>query len=517
MLKKVTVLVFSFVFVVFATVIWAQVSPSKVGTTDNNRGINYNNGSCIDRAPNGQVVCIWGTGDNYSQQVMWTVYDSEFQFWWTPQVLANGNGDRTTPALVADDNNHFHATWSNDYKVAYAQFDGSAWSTPIVVWDDTIRCNKNSIIVGTDGKIWIAWSTYRHADNVNEWLMISHSEDNGASWSAPDTLAKDMHPGIVSSYFCIPFLAAGPDGVIAVAYREKDTDITGFYSIFYQEWDGSTWTDAERITVLSDSADCYQSSIEYDSHGRLHCVFYTDENDWPSVDMGQIYYTWKDEGGDWSEPVTITDAPDGKADYPAIAVGDNDALYVTYLQNSPSTGSGILQIFAVTSNDRGATWSDSVRITDGTVDMDLRSVSIGKNPQPPGANVEGGADLFWVQPDDTEPDGYSLYYGRIPYVETTDVTIHSKNEIPTSFRLGQNYPNPFNPTTTIQFDMKNSGHVSLKVYNTSGQEVATVVNKNMQAGSHKALFDASDLSSGVYFYKIITDNFTATKKMLLLQ
>lgn len=514
MLKKATVFLLSMVLVLASSFVWGQVSPSKVGTSDTNYGINYNNGPCIDRAPSGQVVCIWATGDTYSQQVMWTIFDNDFQFWWTPQALGTGNGDRTTPALVADDNNHFHATWSDNYVIKYSQFDGTTWTTPTTVWDDTVDANKNSIAVAPDGKIWLAWSTYRHSDNVNEWLMISHSDDNGATWSAPDTLAKDMHPGIVSSYFCIPYIATGPDGKVAVAYREKDTDVSSFYQVYCQEYDGATWTDPAAISDFGLTVDVYQGSIEYDSHGRLHCVFYTDEADWPSVDLGNIYYTWKDEGGAWASPVMISFAADGKADYPALAIGENDALYVNYLQNSAG---GNLQVFTLTSNDRGATWSDAVQVSDGTVNMDLRSVSIGKHPRPAGANFEGGADLFWVQPDAAEPDGYSFWYGRIPWVETTDVTIQTNNEIPRSFRLGQNYPNPFNPTTTIQFDLKTAGNVELKVYNSSGQEVATVVNKALPAGFHRVDFNASNLSSGIYFYKLTTDNFTATKKMLLLQ
>ncbi|MFZ5515652.1 MAG: T9SS type A sorting domain-containing protein [Candidatus Zhuqueibacterota bacterium] len=517
MAKRVTVFLMSVIFIMTAALALAQVSPSKIAPTDNTYGINYNNGSCIDRAPNGQVLCVWATGDAYNKQVLWSIYDNDFLFWWTPQVLGNGNGDRTTPTVIADDMNHFHATWSDNYTLMYSQFDGTNWTTPTVVWNDTVDANKNSIVIGSDGKIWIAWSTYRQADNVNEWLMICNSTDNGLTWNPPDTLAKDMHPGIISSYFCVPHLAAGPDGKIAVAYREKDTNISAFYQVFYQEYSGGTWTDAAMITDYALTVDCYQASIEYDSKGRLHCAFYTDEVDWPSVDLGQIYYTWKDEGGLWSAPVAISHVADGKADYPAIAIGDNDALYVTYLQNSPVSASGKLQVFAVTSDDRGTTWSDSARISDGTVNMDLRSVSIGKHPRATGANFQGGADLCWIEPDVSEPDGYSLHYGRIPWVETTGVASNNNPDVPTTFRLGQNYPNPFNPTTTIQFDLKTAGHVELTVYSLTGQQVARLANEAMPAGYHRVQFDATGFSSGIYMYKLTTDNFTATRKMLLLQ
>ncbi len=85
------------------------------------------------------------------------------------------------------------------------------------------------------------------------------------------------------------------------------------------------------------------------------------------------------------------------------------------------------------------------------------------------------------------------------------------------FDLQQNYPNPFNPTTTIKFSVPKDGMVTLKVYNLLGQEVATLISEEMQAGSYKVNFDASKLGSGVYFYKLQAGNNNATKKMILLK
>lgn len=89
--------------------------------------------------------------------------------------------------------------------------------------------------------------------------------------------------------------------------------------------------------------------------------------------------------------------------------------------------------------------------------------------------------------------------------------------IPAAYELGQNYPNPFNPTTQIRFGLPEAGLVSMKVYNLIGQEVATLVNEYRNAGNHVVDFNASKLTSGVYFYAITANNFTSTKKMLLLK
>ena len=86
-----------------------------------------------------------------------------------------------------------------------------------------------------------------------------------------------------------------------------------------------------------------------------------------------------------------------------------------------------------------------------------------------------------------------------------------------TYKLEQNYPNPFNPTTNINFSIQKAGLVTLKVYNILGQEVSTLINNEMNAGTYNFNFNASNLSSGVYFYTINTGNYVATKKMILMK
>ncbi|MDP4116982.1 MAG: T9SS type A sorting domain-containing protein, partial [Bacteroidota bacterium] len=86
-----------------------------------------------------------------------------------------------------------------------------------------------------------------------------------------------------------------------------------------------------------------------------------------------------------------------------------------------------------------------------------------------------------------------------------------------SYTLGQNYPNPFNPSTVISFSVPKAGLVTLKVYNLLGQEVATLVNSNLQANNYKVTFDAKNLTSGVYFYTIKAGDFSLSKKMIFIK
>jgi hypothetical protein len=87
----------------------------------------------------------------------------------------------------------------------------------------------------------------------------------------------------------------------------------------------------------------------------------------------------------------------------------------------------------------------------------------------------------------------------------------------TEYALHQNFPNPFNPVTTIAFDVLAEGNVTLKIYNLMGQEVRTVVNGSMLKGRHTVAFDAGNLSSGIYLYRVEVNGFAAEKKMLLMK
>ncbi len=103
--------------------------------------------------------------------------------------------------------------------------------------------------------------------------------------------------------------------------------------------------------------------------------------------------------------------------------------------------------------------------------------------------------------------------GKYEYSKEIEVSYQIVKE----FALAQNYPNPFNPTTNISFKLAESGKVSVKIFNAIGQEVAELVNKTMEAGSHEVTFNASELPSGAYFCRMNAGGFTKTSKMLLIK
>ncbi|REL24955.1 T9SS C-terminal target domain-containing protein [Rhodohalobacter sp. SW132] len=119
---------------------------------------------------------------------------------------------------------------------------------------------------------------------------------------------------------------------------------------------------------------------------------------------------------------------------------------------------------------------------------------------------------FSITGDDARVDYFILYSqsgGTITDIE--------KNEIVEGYELQQNYPNPFNPTTQISFTLPQSGNVSLAVYNVIGQRVAVLANEVLQSGQHTYSFDASNLASGMYLYRLQTDNFSSVRKMMLIK
>lgn len=150
-----------------------------------------------------------------------------------------------------------------------------------------------------------------------------------------------------------------------------------------------------------------------------------------------------------------------------------------------------------------------------------------QDPKPEGAVIVSSTGVFGWKPSNKQAgkwqivvlasDGVFSTASRIAYVTVNPDTKVEAEEIPSSFELYQNYPNPFNPTTSIKFGLPKESHVRLSVYTILGQEVATLVNSVMSAGYHTVNFDASNLPSGMYIYKIDAGDFSQIKKMLLMK
>ena len=134
-----------------------------------------------------------------------------------------------------------------------------------------------------------------------------------------------------------------------------------------------------------------------------------------------------------------------------------------------------------------------------------------------------GYDMFtlllasYVSSDGTKNDvsNFNTVYLNIVTTDIEDSDVSSGS--PNSYTLGQNYPNPFNPTTTIPFEVVSGGNAKISVYNVLGQEVAVIADTFFPVGQHTVTFDASNMSSGIYFYKLEMNGFIDMKRLILLR
>lgn len=201
--------------------------------------------------------------------------------------------------------------------------------------------------------------------------------------------------------------------------------------------------------------------------------------------------------GDWIRD-TLDYTGDRSRTCDLIAVRNTASQFkVTYAQDNPSAPAGFYRSFT------GSSWSAKIQMTSSVPD------TIWAEPR--AGYVLGGGDNgigIW-----SSMNGYNGYCSR----NMSSTTGMISNQIPNGFSLSQNYPNPFNPATTIKFALPVSGNVTLKVFDVTGRLVSEIVNGNLQAGLHEVNFNASNLSSGAYFYKLETKDFTDIKKMVLVK
>ncbi|MGE5796191.1 MAG: Omp28-related outer membrane protein [Ignavibacteria bacterium] len=131
--------------------------------------------------------------------------------------------------------------------------------------------------------------------------------------------------------------------------------------------------------------------------------------------------------------------------------------------------------------------------------------------------VASNCNLIAFVYKDTPPLNQSEIQQSTLQSVTNPLGVNGNIKIPSEYRLEQNYPNPFNPVTHIIYSIPKGGNVSLKIYDVLGNEVSVFIDGFMKAGTYNAEFNAANFASGVYFYTLKTDEFTATKKMLLIK
>lgn len=465
------------------------------------------------------------------------------------------NETATSKSIVSSFNPYY--VYPEDDQQQYLKdvinFFGVTAADSILLVDDDNRYNNEDVVQKAIDALGIPYRTFDCGDNggmatdipsytndlAGKKLVIWFTGDEYqdlAFWSINDTVNADLKTYLDdtgSQLFVI-----GKSWMYDKYGNAPDTLHAGDFAYDYlgiSIYDAQSWTDDgnKGVTQL-DNVDNTLGvstvakigwknngtrqgvpSIATDPSYNLHMV-YKDDSD------GSIKYK-KYDGSTWSEAMRIDASADTMyVDRPNISIDPNYGVYVIWREETSKVdGKSIYNIFYRTSPDGGATWNDPVQLSNSSyVNADGYStyratIGIKVRDEIPG-KFNGGADVVWVEASEASSLGYYIMYGNIPYVGIlTD--IKNETEIPEKFELGQNYPNPFNPSTTFTFSIPEREFVTLSIYNTLGEKVSEIVNKDMQTGTYDVKWNAGNFTSGVYFARLTAGKNVQVRKVMLLK
>ncbi len=403
---------------------------------------------------------------------------------------------------------------------------GATWNEQTVPWTSTTHDFYETMFVdenngysgGTSGRLmnttdggttWTELTTNNTSTIYDLWafdantaIIIGSSAncqkttDGGATWS-------NIFVGIPGSFFSIKFYDADPNVGYIAGYDSPAPTLARTTD------KGDTWTPL----VLPTS---------FEQFGSAWGLGIVDENTlWVSEVGGGIFYT-NDAGATWS----LMEQVSTNGLYDIAIVGDDMWL----------TGSGgtILKGYsnpiipveltsfgaAVSGNDVILTWNTATETNNSGFQVERKLNDTWNRigfVEGKGTTTNPSSYTYTDKPNSNGTVYYRLkqidFDGSFEYSNIVEVNIAQPNV----YSLDQNYPNPFNPTTTIKYSIAEDTQVSLKIYDILGNEITKLVNEYQQAGTHSFEFDASSLSSGVYFYELSAGQFLSTKKMIILK
>lgn len=343
--------------------------------------------------------------------------------------------------------------------------------------------DNNHIVKTTDAGT--TWKTVLEASAFNSRSLVGGicfpTTNTGYAWCSVNEYAqyvvfKTTNAGDTWSQV---YQVSGPGYISGnIGFFDENTGVMAGPKRWIQRTTngGATWDSVvvKNIPATITGGDCEDLAIIDNSNAWI-------------VGSGYIIKT-SDKGATWNYIDHKMQNIDSS--FSKILLKDSKTLYVTSLTTSKGS-----MLFKTT--DAGSSW---------TIDTSLVSKYSVYS-----AGINSKGNLFFGLPagiiiSDVKPNG-----------------VEGNNNVISNFQLKQNYPNPFNPSTNISFELKNRSHVTLKVYDLMGREVAVLINDERPAGSYTVSFDAKNasgkasLASGVYYYRLQTDGFTETKKMILMR
>ncbi len=415
-----------------------------------------------------------------------------------------GSGGKVTTAIGTDDDYGESVAIQSDGRIVVAgySYDGSVYDFALVRYnvngslDNTFGSGgivveaigaaddyAKSVAIQADGKIVVAGYSY---NGTNDNFVAVRYLSNGILDNSFDSDGVVI-TGVRTGYDYAYSIAIQANGKIIVAGSSYESGNFDIGVVRYND-DGSLDEnfdlDGKVTTPIGTSHDSVES-VAIQSDGKIVVAGYT--NNGSNNDFVVVRYN------NPSLPVELTS-------FTAKAVGNNIQLNWQTATEVNNYGFSVERSVAQISN-LSKKWEE------------ISFIEGHGNSNSPKKYSFIDTDISVA----STPLSYRLKQmdidGAFEYSEIVSVEV----ETPKTFKLSQNYPNPFNPSTIISYSLSQSGKVVLKVFNSIGEEVAELVNKEMNAGNYSVKFDATNLSSGIYFYRISAGNFVKTNKMLLIR
>lgn len=368
--------------------------------------------------------------------------------------------------------------------------------------------------------VYVAWTEFDSlfvADtSFKSRILFSHSTDEGETWSNPlkisdvegncmddDSTTEGAVPAIGTDGE-IYIAWAGPEGI--VLDRSFDGGFTFGEDIFVTNQIGGWGWGYEIEGIYGNGLPqtvCDTSHSQY--RGTIYVLWADQRNGQFNPDI--LLKKSTDKGITWSNTKIVNNDNSNRPQfYPWMCIDPiTGTLYIVYYDRR-NTISTMTEVYLARSTDGGNTFNNYL-ISEEPFETALQKF-LGDYINIIAYN--GKAYAVWTQ---------SGQFGRnIILAKIDESTLNVKHErIIRTFILYQNYPNPFNPITKISYKIPKQGFVSLEVFDILGREVATLVSEKKIAGYHEIEFNASKLTSGIYFYKLRIGTYTNTKKMILLK
>jgi hypothetical protein len=425
------------------------------------------------------------------------------------------------PSVIAGVYSHYStnmgANWSNAYTISSQQPEDKGSSTT----DNS----PSSLYYGRTYAAWVNLNT------TPPTVQCSHSTNSGVSWSA----AKNVNPSPPQR--CTGgYIETGKDGTVYISWAGASGTFPfpSQYAGFAFSTNGdSTWTVYQNIYSISG----IEPTIQQKSNIRVNSIprFDIDKTGGPrngwiymvSAEKGAgadsadiILHRSSNNGLNWTSGIRVNqDAHNnGKTSYcPAICVDSTGAVNILFYDDRNTT-SDSAEVLLARSKDGGNTWTE-FKVSSHKFKPKPIAGTVSNYQGDFISIISSGNKLFTYWMDD-----YSgIYQCWSSVIDLNTIGIRKiESEIPSSFELSQNYPNPFNPVTKINFTLPNDGFANLKIYDIRGIEVASPVNEELNSGKYEITFNAANLASGTYFYKLeyVTKNgnkFSQTKKLVVLK